>query len=671
MRPRPAHAVVAIALVVATACSLEPIDLDASIPLALRTTITAADGSLLARVFKANANRVLVPLRRVPVSLQHAVLAAEDARFYQHPGYDLRSIARAALVNLREGEVVEGGSTITQQYVKNAFFRDPERTFVRKARELRLAIEIEKRYTKRQILSRYLNTVYMGEGAYGVQAGAESYFHKHVTALTLPESATLAAVIRAPALYDPRLHPARARSRRDYILGRMATLDMVPERAATKAIKKPLGVAKQPPPDSVRDPYFVEAVKREVLRERRLGLSDTERANALYRGGLTVRTTLRPRLQEAAERAVDQVLNQKGDPAAALVSIEPRTGRIVAMVGGRDWSASQVNLALGRAGGGSGRQSGSAFKPIDAATAMENGISLDETYPSSPAVFHLADGSTWSVGNAEGGGYGRLSLYEALVHSVNGVYARLALDIGPEQIATQAHLMGVTAHLPNYPSIALGSAEVSVLDMATAYSSIANGGTYVSPTTIRSIETADGNVIRPEQDVQPGVLAPGNAYLLTKAMEDVIRRGTGTAAAIGRPAAGKTGTTNDHGDAWFVGYTPDLVTAVWVGYPNGVIPMTNVHGITVFGGTFPALIWRNFMLAALKNTPPHDFKLPKSDLVTVRIDPVSGLLVAPWCEPGVKRRMLRQFVPTTTCPQPPIVTPSPSPSEDKGKKPRG
>ncbi|MBW3594895.1 MAG: PBP1A family penicillin-binding protein [Actinobacteria bacterium] len=668
--------VVIAALLLGSSCSLAPVDLEAKKALALRTTITASDGTRLARIYKPSANRSLIPIHRVPKHLKDAVLAAEDARFFDHSGYDLRSIARAAVVNLSEGRVVEGGSTITQQYVKNTYFRRPAKTLERKARELRLAIELEHRYSKREILGLYLNTVYMGEGAYGIKAAAETYFRAPVDTLTLPQAALLAAVIKAPAVYDPRDHPARARTRRNYVIDRMVTLEMITKKVGKRAKASPLGLSRRPPKLSVEQPYFVEAVKREVLDDERIGATSSERANALYRGGLQIRTTLKPRFQNAAEDAVRELLDRPGDPEAALVAIEPLTGRVVAMVGGRSWARSQVNLALGQAGGGSGRQPGSAMKPIVAAAALESGISIDDEYESSPATFRLPDGSTWSVNNAEGGGSGLLSIYDALVGSVNGVFARLSLDVGPDVIATQAEVMGVTARLPIYPSIGLGASEVSVLDMATAYATLANGGTYVEPTTIEEVRTAAGDIIGPDQETVPGVVARGNVFLLTKAMQEVIGRGTGRAAFIGRPAAGKTGTTDDHADAWFVGFTPDLVAAVWVGYPHGRIPMRNVHGMTVSGGTFPAMIWRNFMLRALSGTPPRDFNLPNDEVVTVRIDPESGLLAGRWCT-GERRRLIRQFVPRSTCPppipgsnenpSPPTASPSPTNTKDDKK----
>jgi penicillin-binding protein 1A len=604
-------------------------------------------------------------------SLVSAVLAAEDARFYEHGGFDLRSIARAALVNLKNGEVSQGGSTITQQYVKNTFFRHPGRTLERKARELRLAIEVERRYSKNEILERYLNEVYLGSGAYGVKAAAETYFGTGVGELSVAQSALIAALIKGPSLYDPMEHPALARQRRNFVIGRMLDLGKISPGTARRATASPLGVRGAPPELKTREPYFVEAVKQEVLKDPLLGATDVERAKALFQGGIKVETTLVPKMQRAAEDAINGILDRPGDPAAALVAIRPRSGQIVAMVGGKDWSQSQVNLALGREGGGSGRQAGSTFKAIDAAAAMEAGIGLDTEFESAPGTFVASDGSTWSVSNAEGGGSGPLSLREGLIESVNGVYARLALQLGAGQIATQAHLMGIRAPLPAHPSIALGSADVSVLDMAAAYATLANHGTAIEPTTIKRIDLPDGRVLSPEQKRVRSVVSPGNAYLLTKTLEEVINRGTGVAARIGRPAAGKTGTTNNYSDAWFIGYTPQLVAAVWVGYPQGLVPMTDVHGIRVFGGTFPALIWKSFMQASLKGAPVKNFEIPRSELVRVAIDPESGLLAAPWCGSKI-RTMLRQLVPTEYCPQPqptptPSMKPRPSPSASVSK----
>ena len=655
---RPAALVLAAVLVL-SACSLEPMDLSDERPLALRSTIRAADGSVLTRLYKQN--RSYITYDQIPETMVRAIISAEDARFFAHAGYDIKSIGRALLANMGEGTTVQGGSTITQQYVKNTYFKEAPKTLERKAREVRIAIEVERQYTKREILERYLNTVYFGQGAYGVKTAIQTFFGHDIDRLRVHEAALLAALVKSPSLYDPRENPKNAKERRNYVLDRMAALGHIETRAARRAKRMGLKITKNPPPLTLRQPYFVEAVKREVLDDERLGRSEQGRARALYKGGLSVNTTLVPEMQRIASGAVNSVLNQPGDPSGALIALDPHTGEILAMVGGRDFSTSQVNLALGRDGGGSGRQPGSTMKPIVAATALERGISFDETYESGPLSTVTPDGSTWTVGNTEGPGGPPLPINEALVDSVNGVFARLALDLGAGAIVNQARLMGVSAHLPSVPSIALGSAEVSVLDMAAAFATLANNGTAIEPTTIRSVETLDGRVIRPRQDITPQVLAPGNAYLITKALEQVIERGTGAAAGIGRPAAGKTGTTNDYADAWFVGYTPELVTAVWVGYPEGRIPMTNVHGISVVGGTLPAQIWRTFMSAALVGRPVRDFLLPRSDLVEVRIDPVSGLLSAPWCAGRIKK-MLRQEIPTEVCPQPPSPSPTPIPT---------
>jgi len=654
---------VAALLLAASACSLAPIDLSSERQLPLRTTIIASDGTFLARLYRQN--RALLPLESLPDALIDAVLAAEDARFYEHPGYDLRSIARAAIINFDRGEILQGGSTITQQYVKNTYIAAPgkaaPRTLERKAKELRFAIEIERRFSKDEILERYLNTVYLGQGAYGVKAASETFFGHGAGTLSLPEAALLAGVIKAPSRFDPRDHPRLGRQRRAYVLDRMVQLGLISFTRARQAKESPLGITAIPRQLSTKQPYFVEAVKREVLNDRRFGKTDIERAGALWKGGLRITTTLDPEMQLAAEEAVRTYLPAAEDPEAAILAIRPKTGEVLAMVGGRDWELSQVNLAMGKAGGGSGRQPGSSFKPIAAAAAMESGISLDAQYQASPGVFHLVDGSTWTVANSEGTAGGFLPLNEALVRSVNGVFARLALQLGPPAIAKQAELMGVQADLPAYPSIALGASEVSVLDMATAYATIANYGTAVEPTTIKRIRSADGVIFEPDQSSTPAAMAPGNAFLLTHVLHDVISRGTGKAADIGRPAAGKTGTTDDHADAWFVGYTPDLVAAVWVGYPEGRVPMDSVHGTRVWGGNYPALIWRAFMSAALKDTPKQIFRLPEEDMITIEIDPETGLLAADWC-PGEARTMLKQLAPREVCPAPtPTITATPSP----------
>ncbi|MGI8773432.1 MAG: transglycosylase domain-containing protein [Actinomycetota bacterium] len=665
---------VTVSIGLLSSCSLGPVDLGKEKVLPLRSTVTASDGSFLTRLYRQN--RVLISFDKLPQTLIDSVVVAEDQRFFDHEGFDLRAITRAMIVNTAKDEIVQGGSTITQQYVKNTFFRDPAKDFERKARELRLAIEIERRFSKEEILQRYLNTVYFGAGAYGIRAAAENYFGHGVGRLSLRESALLAALIKAPSASDPRQSPKRAKARRDYVMERMRTLGYIDDEAAERASSRGLGVTDAPPKLTTREPYFVEAVKREFLRDGRFGEDETARARLLWAGGVHVKTTLDPKLQSAAKAAIRRILGRRGDPAAALVSIRPATGEIVAMVGGDDWSRSQVNLAMGTAGGGSGRQPGSSFKPIALAAAMEQRIGLDTEFEAGPATFTFPDAQPWTVRNSEGTAGGTLPLDEALVRSVNGVFARLSLAVGPGQIVTQARSMGVKAKLPMVPSIALGSTEVSVLDMAAAYATIANQGIAVEPTSIKEVRLPNDAVILPRQKIEQGVMSPGNAYLLSRVMEQVIQRGTGRAADIGRPAAGKTGTTNDYADAWFVGFTPQLVTAVWVGHPEGRIPMTNVRGVRVTGGTYPAAIWREFMLDAHRGLPVKDFVVPRFEFTVVEIDPESGLLAAPWC-PGKRKRMLRQLVPLEFCPPPPPSPieedpiPSPEPSEAKKKDGKG
>lgn len=640
------------------ACTLKPIDLEDERPLALRSTVTAADGTVLARFY--NENRSPVRLSRVSPTLVDAILAAEDNNFFEHPGYDLRAIGRALLVNLREGEIVQGGSTITQQYVKNTYFRNPPRTFSRKIKELRMALEVERRFSKKEILERYLNVVYLGHGAYGVKAAAETYLGHGVDHMDAGEAAMLAGLIKAPSDTDPYKNPGAARARRDHVLNLMVKAGRLSKARAKRFKREPLPITPEPPIFARRQPYFVEAVRQELLSDDRFGTTAGSRDRLLHEGGLQIESTLIPRLQRVAEHSITSILNQPGDPAAALVSIENGTGRIVAMVGGQDWSASQVNLALGAAGGGTGRQAGSSFKTLTAAAAMEAGIPLHTIFDSAPAEFDIGEGETWRVDNYTGLDYGPLPLDEALIRSINGVYARLALDIGGGAVASQAQIMGVRSKLSGYPSIALGATDVSVLDMAAAYSTLANKGVAVEPTTIERVVVPDKGTFEPDQQIIPGAMSAGNAYLLTSTLEQVIERGTGMAADIGRPAAGKTGTTDDYGDAWFVGYTPQYTTAVWVGYPERRIPMTSVHGIQVAGGTFPAQIWQRFMLDAHEGLPVKRFELPRHELEKVSINPKTGLLAAPWCK-GKEQWMLSSIVPTETCPKPP-PKPDPSPS---------
>lgn len=635
-------------------------------PLARRTRILAADGTVLATLFIENREPVFY--EEIPKSLIDAVVAAEDQRFWTHRGFDARAIVRAALQNAAANQAVQGGSTITQQYVKNVYFpiRRPK-TLQQKVREAELAWKLEEQYSKKEILRRYLNTIYFGDGAYGVKVAAERFFRKPVSLLTLSESALLAGIIRSPENDNPRRFPERALERRSYVIARMEKLGMITAADAEQAQAAPLTLA-EPPRQEVLEPYFVEYVKRTILDDPLFGRDEAERADFLFRSGADIKTTLDPRLQAIARDSVTEILNRPGEPEAALVSLDPKTGQVLAMIGGRDFSSSQVNLATGSMGGGSGRQAGSAFKPFVLAAAIEKGILPNTIYPSDPPTIRLGPNQVWRPKNYDGQGHGPMTVETATILSVNAVYARLGMDVGPPRVMGTAQRLGIRAPLRPVASISLGTNEVSVLEMASAYGTLANYGLYVAPTPIVQVSTPDGDPITPYQKTHRAVGA-GTAWLVTDALTKVITQGTGRRALLDRPAAGKTGTTEDVADAWFVGYTPELVTAVWVGYPTGRFSMRNVRGVTVFGGTFPAMIWRRFMLRALEGRPALAFDLPTSDLITVDIDPGTGLLAGPNCAGRQTAVMLRQLAPSSTCAPIPTTSPSPAVSDSPSPTP--
>ncbi len=592
------------------------------------TKIYSSNGKLITRLF-VEQNRDVIPLKDIPKHMQQAAIAIEDERFYLHKGVDLEAIARAMWINLRRGSVVEGASTITQQYVKNTFITS-ERTFKRKIKEASLAYQLEQKYDKPQILARYLNTVYFGQSLYGVQTASLGFFGVKAKNLKLEQSALLAGVIRSPNNYSPYIDPKLAKKRRNLVLDKMAELDYITKKQAAAAKKKPIKL-KPIGLSPSRAPYFIDYVKHLILEDPRYGPTPSARANSLYKGGLRIYTTLDLRKQKAAEDAAWSTLNQPDDPAVSLVSLEPKTGYIRAMVGGRKYSLSKFNLATqGR------RQPGSAFKVFVLATALAKGYSPNRTYESGGVTISLP-GEDWRVGNTEGGGGAPMTIRDGTVHSVNGVYARLMMDVGAKNVVRVAHKMGIKSHLDPWPAIALGGLRVGVtpLEMASAFGTLANGGFHNEPIAISKVTDAYGEVLFKARPHGKRALSAGVAYTAVDIMKGVIESGTGRAADIGRPAAGKTGTAQNYQDAWFDGFTPHLATAVWVGYPKRLTPMTNVHGITVMGGTFPAEIWQKYMSVALRGVPPKDF--PKSKFKSsrhlVKICTVSGLLANEFCPP--------------------------------------
>ena len=597
------------------------------------SAIFDAKGRLITVLRKEN--RIPVPLSAVPRTTQDAVVAIEDSRFWSHHGVDPRAVARAASRNAQSGAVAEGGSTITQQYVKNALLT-PERSLRRKVEEASLAISLERTYSKEFILEQYLNTIYFGGGAYGIEAAAQSFFGRPAAQLDLAQSALLAGLVRSPSYYDPRRNPERAVDRRATVLRRMVELGLVTDAQRRFADATPLQLA-PPQPLPEQQPYpaahFVDAVKDWLLRGTdALGDTQAERFDKLYRGGLRINTTIDLDLQAQAERSIREVLGNQGvdprSPDAALVSVEPRTGYVRAMVGGYNYFGThayrQTNLAKG-----SGRQTGSSFKPIVLATALGNGVSLQKRYPAPAATTLRIPGGVWKV---KGGGIGSGNLEECTVVSSNTCYAHVILDknVGPQKAIETAKRLGVVhTDLQANPAAVLGTNNATVEDMASVYATFANSGVHVDPSYVTSVTAANGDVLFSSSPVQSKAVEPEVARQVSGILEQVVVRGTGKDAALDRPAGGKTGSAQRNTDAWFCGYVPQLATAVWVGFAQPradrsgrreLVPMSSPNTrITVFGGTYPAEIWKSFMQGALATTPP----LPLVDALAPSLPPTT------------------------------------------------
>jgi penicillin-binding protein 1A len=604
--------------------------------LAQSTRIYDARGRLITTLH-AEEDRVVIPIKRIPKDVQKAVVAIEDQRFWSHRGIDLKALLRAAYANVTSGAIVEGGSTITQQYVKNRYL-EPERTLGRKIKEAALAWQLEEDASKRQILAKYLNTVYFGQGAYGIQRAARKFFSVPASDLTLPQSALLAGLIAGPERWDPIESPDAAVERRDLVLTQMLDLGMISPERYQAAVGSDLGLRLRLEPKRYEAPYFISYVKRAFLTDERFGETYTQRYNLLFRGGLRIYTTVDLDMQDAAEQAVKGILSQPGDPYGALTAVDPRTGFIRAMVGGRNYFAprkkdkyAQVNLATG---GSTGRQAGSSFKPFALVAALESGIPPTRTYPAPSSIVLNeppcgSEDYPWNVENYEGSSYGgSLTVEQATVSSVNVVYAQIIRDVGPEAVVETAHRMGIRSRLRPFCSSVLGTNEVNTLEMASAFGTLATGGELARPVAIERIEDSHGRVIYEAPQRRQQVLDKGVAYVATQILEDVILSGTGTAANLGRPAAGKTGTAQQWRDAWFVGFIPQLVAGVWVGWPQGQISMTGTRIGNVTGGSFPAQIWHAFMSQVTPDIPVRDFKEPEGGFVTLPIDITQGCVAA-------------------------------------------
>jgi penicillin-binding protein 1A len=585
--------------------------------LAQTTFIYDANGHQLA-AFDPVQNRSTVSLNEVPQIVVDAALSTEDRNFYHHGAIDPLGVMRAGFSDLRGRGNLQGASTITQQYVKTVY-TGSERTVMRKLKEAALAVKLERELSKRQVLERYLNTIYLGRGAYGIQAASHAYFNEDVSKIGLQEAAYLAGAIRSPETDDPYTGTtanATATSRRLLTLRALvrdhkisqADLERVNNTPVRSYVQRPAATKLNVRDTSFGTQYFVDYIHSQLLKRFP--------SSVVQSGGLRVYTTLDPAVQQKAWTAVYGEPNglKPGsvppEPAGALVAVDDH-GQVKAMVGGEDYGRSQVNLAVGKEGGGTGRQAGSTFKPFLLAETVKEGYSVQSTFPGPPKIVVKGgdNGHDYTVNNFQNEDAGpAVSLIDATANSVNTVYAQLQMAIGPPKLVKMATQMGIDgSELAPNASLVLGSSEVSVLEMAGAYSTFADGGTHISPQVITKVTTSNGSPLPWPAPTATAVLTRAQNATVTYCLQQVVQRGTGTAAAVYRQSiAGKTGTTNDYGDAWFVGYTPHLTAAVWMGYPEGSQhKLTDVRGIRpgVQGGSLPAQIFNRFMTAAITANP--------------------------------------------------------------------
>ena len=568
----------------------------------------------------------------IPQALKDAVVSAEDKRFRSHWGLDWHGIARAVRSNLLGRGPMQGGSTITQQLSKNLFL-SPRRTFRRKLAEAALALYLEVRFGKERILTLYLNHIYLGQdgsvSVAGVKAAAKFYFGKDLKDLSLPECATIAGLIRSPHRYNPFREPDAARQRRDFVLKRMREDGSISEQERALAAAAPLVVKRTQARRERGDAdYFVAEVVRHLLP--RYG------EETLYRHGLSIHTTLDPLLQAAAQRAVS-----RAKPQGALVALDPRSGAVVALSGGSDFSESQFNRATQAR-----RQPGSAFKPFVYATALEKGLTPAAILEDAPKRYPRQDATNWDPRNYEGVYLGTATMRVALARSLNAATLDLAQQVGVGKIIELAHRLGIESPLQENLAIALGASEVTLIELCSAYAPFANGGLRVPPRLVTGVLDAEGAPLElPPQPPNQSVLSPAVSYLMTSLLTSVVREGTARGLAkLGwtRPAAGKTGTTNDGRDAWFIGYTPALLTGVWVGDDRH-------RSIRATGAKDAVPVWAAFMKDAAQDSPLEDFVRPEG-LVSVKIDPASGLRARSGCPQKLDELFVAGTEPTKDCP---------------------
>jgi membrane peptidoglycan carboxypeptidase len=595
-----------------------PISEQAVPSIARRSVILDRKGRIIATL--GEENREYVKLARVPKIAQQAVIATEDAKFYQHNGVDLAGLLRALIFNFRSGGASQGGSTITQQLVKKGIIEADlkklaPKTLDRKIEEARLAVRLEQVYTKQQILEMYLNETYFGNGNYGIGTAAKFYFDEPVEKLTLPQAATLAGIINAPEDQDPVRHRKQAFERRNVSLQRMADVGFIPQATADKWKKSSLRAGAHPLPSQKESQHFVDYIRESVKNDAALGATPAERESKLLTGGLRIETTLDLDMQKAASEAVAaqiKTLKSKDLPLGALVSIEPSTGEVRAIIGNGTYKGKDYELARQLPG----REPGSTFKTMTLVAALDNGFAPTLTFDTpSPMTLTGEDGKPWIVNNFEKKGEGLIELRAATAHSVNTYYAQLIQRVGPDKVVAEAHKLGIASDLPAVDALTLGARAVTPFELTNAYATLANGGKRCAPYFISKIVDAAGKTVETSTpDCVPAV--SGNvAAAATDVLRDVVTSGTAAANGnIGRPAAGKTGTTDNHADAWFAGYTPQLATVVWVGYPadesRSLIFPDYPNGMT--GGTLPTKIWARYMKAAHRGLPVRGFPAPPS-----------------------------------------------------------
>ncbi|GAA2382989.1 transglycosylase domain-containing protein [Streptomyces glaucosporus] len=629
-------------------------------PLSQKNRILDSEGNLIATDYYRD--RTVVPLEKMAPVMRKAIVAIEDSRFYEHGAIDLKSVLRALNKNAQQGEVAEGGSTLTQQYVKNVFVEQAgddqkkvaeatQQTLGRKIQELKYAIKVEEELSKDQILENYLNITFFGQQAYGIEAAARRYFSKNAADLELHEAALLAGLVQSPTYYDPVNYPDRAVKRRNVVLNRMAETGAASKEDVAAAKKQELGLKVSRPRSGCitatdKAGFFCDYVRRILLTDPVFGKTEEERRERWKQGGLTIRTTLSPKAQKAAAEAATSRVYKDDPVAASVVQVEPGTGKILSMAQSRPYGLDNnknetlINLAVGSEMGGStyGFQVGSTFKPITAAAALEKGISPAHSYssgwktPFKESDFTTCEGKPygsgeWSVQNELESEAGTWDMTSALGKSINTYFVHLGQKAGLCDVVTLAEKMGIERGtgqpLERKPAIFLGGQNISPLDMAAAYATFANRGTYCSPVAIEKVTDADGKRLPVPRTTCDRVMKEHTADSINKMLKGVVEDGTGTRAGLSdRDNAGKTGTTDGRKDAWFVGYTPNLSTAVWVGDDIG--EQSEMYNLTiggryydkVCGGCLPGPIWRTAMTGALAGEPAESFndvQVPRGD----------------------------------------------------------